>query len=1005
MSLISSRNLPFVGGMFLVVATVFCPAASAAVTEVTFAEWASEYAVDPQTGNIAAVDPANNEVSLYGSDLKSGAAPKPIASVVAGNRPTSVVFKQAGATRLFAVACLAESNIYLFDAATLKQLAKIPVAASDVSSLAASVNPDDPYVYYCYGRGHDSACGRVQVLKNVDEGLAFDDAMDCAISAQGNYAYRRGPWSPSGFESLRKVEPSTPGGKTTFQRVFYDHNSTAQYVCDPFELYTAAGTNLYTVRLDKSVAKVNFVPRCFFDNHPWMAGIEGPLLGRNYDSSERNQSSKLVVASTNTFQKIGELTLPSSFTKSEGEAKNLAGPGDADFKFVGYRLAVIADAKRDRILLLRNNRGLVVPVADLKLPDEPFLFISADTKAPIVVERKNIIKLATKDSRIKVELVDKSEGLELTSNGLEWTPKADLVGEQAVRLKLSYGELERTHTVELNIGRSFMPLPFAANRIGASEDGKSLIAWSIPRRDMHRHDGQQAGEEAVPRCMLIDPAAQKVLCSAALPFIPEFVAVDDHYIYAVQQNAGVVAALGRNDMGHRKQISFDGDVAWLRALGNKELVVGTTDGRWLKYSVPELSLLVENRGGFAGAGGMMMRDGNGSAESAMTRVAEGWQFQNGDVYDEALSKQLLVKAPGTLKRGGANFQMEQPGFGRRNEQQYGVGASFRVGNVEQAVIGFVRVGASRRPLFLTRSVQTIDLPNAVHTSKTTETWAVVGEPPSQPGSRSTVLSKSPDVTQGRHDAFDSVSLGALAVVNDQVYSSFGGRLYQLPLADVFAAKADEDKPPRFKPTQSVLTADLSGTTTLKHQVLEGKPPMQFALMAPFGGLKIEPSDGTVTIDGPAATKALLDQFCGTKDPLAPNGFRGQAQFNAESLDAYLLTAARDFEQITGTKPKGVPVALSVAVQTTDSNPRTAALSYYVLADLPRAQVDARITEMAAEIARLREQQFAQRESRPGNVGAGGGQPSTEVQARIRRLEERILSLEAQINILTKLMSK
>ena len=989
-----------------VVATL-CRDARAESTEVDFPTIASEYAIDPTSGNIAAVDPKENKVVLYGSKFAKGEKPKPLASLVVGNGPGSIVFKQAGPTRLFAVGCLAESNVYLFDADTLKQLAKIPVTGSDITSVAASLNANDPYVYYCYGRGHDSATGRVHVLKHVDEGLAFDDSMDCAISASGNYAYRRGPWSPSGFESLRKVEPAASGGKATFARVFYDHNSTAQYIPDPFDQYTAAGQKLYNVRLDKSVAQLTFSPIRFFSDRPMVIGFSQYVGSQRHMSSSRTSGSvKLVVASTNSFQNVAELELPEFFTKTPEEQANLArSPGHADFKYVGNRTGVFTDSARNRLVLLRDKRGLIVPYADLKLPDEPFLMVETDPQANLFVGKKGTYPLKKKDPKTKLELVDQLDGIALTAAGLEWAPNEDQVGVQSIRIRMSHGQLERIQTIDVPVGRPSLALPVNVSRLQASDDGKSIVGWTTPNMNHPMHEREAAPGANVPRCILVDVTTGKVLANAGLPFTAGAVAVDDHFVYAVQQGTAVVSALGRNDLGSRKQISLEGVALWLQPRNNKELVVGLADGRWIKYSVPDWKLIAENVTALNPNARMDEMRGihsNGRAD-AMTRVADGWSMPGGNVYDATLSKPILIRSVGTLHAIGsaaANEQQNQM-INRMNQRTLHVGSTMRrAGGGEQVIVGTIRLGNTSNTLALGRSVETVQVPGATHTSRTTETWTLFI--PSADGaagpSKSVVLAKLIDVPQGQENIHFGGPQGALTIAGDFVYCAVRSRLYQVPLAELTSSPADAAKPPKFKQTQSSLVVDLAAKTVLKHEVVDGTSPYQYALTSHYAGTEIDPSNGSVTIDGLKFQAKLLDEVCATTASSMRHG-QGPRFESSDAVDEYLRHAANTYSQLTGEKPKGVPVAFHIGVQATDSTPRTASTSYYVLADLPRAAIEERITKLAAEIAKQRE--AAQQQAMA--QGHGGPEDPAAAQDRIRRLEQRIQTLEAQLEILTKIL--
>ena len=234
----------------------------------------ADFAMHPTSGDIIALDAENSQAVLFrASDLKMKRS-EPAAKLRVGSTPVSVFYKEFEDKQVFAVVCSQDTHMYLIDALKFALLAKVELNQSGVSYVTGSRNATDPFIYYNYGSGHDSAAAAVSLRDMKNKGLAFDDAMDCAISASGEIAYRRGPWSPSGFESLIRTTDLS-ADKPAFARLFYDHNSTAQYLPDPFDRFTAAGSKIFVRSLEKSVASLDFVPHDFFTDRPVVVGIEG----------------------------------------------------------------------------------------------------------------------------------------------------------------------------------------------------------------------------------------------------------------------------------------------------------------------------------------------------------------------------------------------------------------------------------------------------------------------------------------------------------------------------------------------------------------------------------------------------------------------------------------------------------------------------------------------------------------------------------------------------------
>ncbi len=965
------------------------PAAADAIRYLELPQSCADYAIDPTNGQVVGVDPLNNRCVVYGADVwLPGKTAKPLATLTVGNRPASIVFKQTEQQRLFIIACLSDNNLYVVDAATLKQTAKILVTGSDVSGLAVSLNERDATVYYNYGRGHDSAAGRVDLVRNIDEGLAFDDSMDCAISADGEYAYRRGPWSPSGFEVLRKVA-DPKAGSPKFVRVFYDHDSRGQYLPDPFGLYTATGKNLYPKELGKSVATLQASPVAFFPDRPMIVGLSGDSLYDTFGSRGQKASAKLVIASYNTYRNVVERELPAEFSKP-AEEQNFAGPGQADFKYVGHKLKVFIDPPRDRIVLVRDKRAAVASIKELQLPDEPFLIISTASNEPLLIDRPNIVGLKTRDGRIKVELVDKIDGLALTARGLEWTPDASQIGPRKLRMRLSHGELERMHEIPLMVERPHTALPFAASRAALAPDAKVVALWTAAGGDpMMEMRNRQTPEN--PQLAVVDLAAGKVLASKTLAFPVSVAALDEHAVYVVQTGSGVLTVLSRSDLSEQKQVALESPIVWLQPVRGA-LAAGLVDGRWIKYSTPDMKLVAEHL--YLGNNGMVDPMGRGRqlAQRGPLRTAEGWGLNTGDVYDGEFSRPVLLRNVGLTARIGG---MSATASG--NEQEFfDQGMQGFHGGSEPRVVGTARLISPPVQMRLIQARVTEQTPGAIHTSRTTESWtlaAMVGKLAAQPTTTLT-LKKSdylPDQT--------ARTTGCLVLGPEQAHCVIDDRLYSIPLSPLLGA-GPETKGFRFAMKQSAFVVDASGTK-LTHEVVDAAKPVQFALATPQTGVQIDSATGEVSVNLATLTNVAIEQWV----KVSGNGIAvnrvGPPFASLEQVDAYVQQQAKFFEQTTGRKPRGVPATLHIHVQATDATPNTARLQYEVLVEVPREKIDEKVNQAAAELQKM----IAARETARA-AGGGGGEgdaSSPETAARIRKLEERIIALEAQLGVLMRII--
>lgn len=227
-----------------------------AVTRCVLAADYADFALHPKTGDIAAIDPVANRAHLYRhADLQQTNA-QPAGSVAVGRMPIAICYKRFQQTEIYAVVCQQDSKVSLIDAKTFKELARVETGESFLRSVTASQNPDDPFLYYVYGR----QTGAINLRDRQDKGEVFSDTSECAISPDGRRAYRMGSGSPSGYEAM-VLTGGFDDEKPVFEGRYAEHKSRTAFLPGPHGNFTASHNDIYTKDLLRRVGSLSFVPQ------------------------------------------------------------------------------------------------------------------------------------------------------------------------------------------------------------------------------------------------------------------------------------------------------------------------------------------------------------------------------------------------------------------------------------------------------------------------------------------------------------------------------------------------------------------------------------------------------------------------------------------------------------------------------------------------------------------------------------------------------------------------
>ena len=531
-----------------------------------------DFAIDPETGTVCAVTQNDEKAFLIKPEFfdgDKGAISDPISI---GAQPARVVFKRYRGKAFFVACCYKDSNLYVIDATTGKLVKKVPVLEAGVQSLAASTNDSDPFVLYCFGAGHGSSTGALDLREFRDVGKVFGDSATASISADGTIAYRRGPWSPTGFESLtRTTAIDDPNPK--FVRLFYDHRSTLPYLPGPFGEYTASGNTLYSADLKRKVATLDSNVVFFHPDRPLLFCING-----NNTTGRSDSSLKITAYSYNTFKRVG-----ASVSLSARRASSPPSRPQSRRQVVNYR-RVFADPQAKRLYVLRNNWATLIPFDQFELPDEAYLRVDVDQKRATVGEAVEI-SLKKMDPRVEIDFEDLPAGVEKTERGLRWTPSADQVGTEKIVLNLKHGEVQRQQVLPIDVAFPSVQLGHSASRVAVGPKKDVAVVWHQPNRNF------RSPNETLPKNILtiIDLTARKVTATRDLPFKILTASVDSHFVYVASAESSYVQVLSKTDLTKKKTIYADKQVSQISS-DDQILKIGNR-----QYQLPSLDRVKRNK--------------------------------------------------------------------------------------------------------------------------------------------------------------------------------------------------------------------------------------------------------------------------------------------------------------------------------------------------------------------------------------------------------------------------
>jgi hypothetical protein len=873
--------------------TILLPwAASAAhVSTVELQAEHARFAMNPETGGLAAVDAGTGTVVLYPPEYLEGKQTDVVRSPELSGPPRGILYKKYKIRGVFVVDALASGEVHLLDGATLEPIRTIKASQVNVTELHAALSSSDPYIYYTYQVGYGGKTGRINLARLTDEGTLFDKSC-LAVSPSGRLLYCRQGVGDRSLECVEVESGSTPGEKARLHIIHKVDGEVPWVAPDPSGDYTVTQYNVYSPDLKTVVAEARlpYVKPRLFAKRPLMASSTGTTIH---------------VWSLNTYQRVATVPLPRAVADMPRSTRTGRTP----------EIDVLADDAHERLIVTRGNRAALVPLDALDIPEEPRLFVKpAVTRVPW--GRTTVVPLEKTVADMKVELAGEVPGVTLAADGLRFTPAEDQVGRCEVPLRLSHGTTVRVQTIGIEVGTPGLKLAFVPTGVRANPSGTRVVLWAQKRVESYPTHSPPPSHMA-----LIDATAGQVLVDklAACNFCA--VDVDDHHVYVAVTGFRTVYALSLDDLSPRLKIQLPDDPAKeLAAVGGKHLIAATERGGVYCYSLPGLKPAFK-LDPLAPASEDPKKRPNIGAAASLVVEGEYVRYQ-GVVHDAQLRSLALMRPPAFMltvdhvpaATSTRPFDRDLPAIGSPLRAAR-MSSSCQLSGSSLSVVA----GSSIAEGALVYRLDVLDR----RTGKVVESWPLKR------------VSPPPKYRQARTGAY------VRPVGKDSVVVTIGAEAHLCNLLS-HAAEAPAAMP-RFAPVQSGWTVAADEQTDLEHTLAGAARPVRAELTVLPHGVSVDPTTTTVTVDGPSlmagALETLALKFGTAENPFTPGSLQ---------LQQYTALAGPYFERVVGRKPTGVPLLVPIDLQVTDAKGAEMGFSYYVFLEVPSSAAGESIARSEAE---------------------------------------------------------
>ncbi len=630
------------------------------------------------------------------------------------------------------------------------------------------------------------------------------------------------------------------------------------------------------------------------------------------------------------------------------------------------------------------------PAADP--PSKAKLAVSVGGALDATVGQKLTLKVTAEPETATVTIDDAPRGMELAAGALIWTPTEAQAGTHSVVLKVAAGDAEKVSEWTVVVRPPSVRVSGIGRQFAVSEDGKTAVVYSQERTDQFSNDLKRT-------LTLVDLTTMRVLAETPAAELQQDVghlrslAVDAHYVYVADSTADQVVVRSKKDLSEVKRVTVAARGMALQPVADKYLFLSNQQGgRGTVLTTPDL---VPADPKAVGCGVHLTAKGQVASNQAPQAVAAGWLYE-GLVYDPTFTTVKAVVHPRTVAEFGTNgLRWVGPNYGY-NEYGGGFPAQYpgQYG-VTSPTAWLAPWGTSAQPGSLTQGKKTsplaADKPTPNQYGPAFTATAVLPDKPTAASVRYfagqtdfgrlnrlrvemwyhdlatlTPIRKVPLLDEPISQQALNNSLGnpQLLTRTGVVYCLFADRLIGVPTPKLPAASAAPV--PYLDPTAAVTVLGDKELSVKLPAVTGAKEPAEYEVINPLRGVEVDGDKLTISPDPirEKLTEAVVGVLANHRSPS-----NGQFAPPVECLAAYLEQATPAFEKLTGKKPTGIPVWLSVEVAARSKNTDRADGQTGVFVDLPagpvlakakarqeeliaqtRPQADPRVPEMIRSVA-------------------------------------------------------
>lgn len=878
---------------------------------------------DVPTGHLMVAEYENNRATIY--KLESG--PVEVKSVACPARPTVVLAKQFQGKSYFLVGGELDKRVDIFAAESGELAGSIYIQTPSVIELATSQAADDPYVYYLsrFGQPDRLYVGRFNLASKADDGLIYLGT-HIGVSSDGKYLYVIADENSTRRLQLLRVverpvamgnEAGMPPSMASCELIARETAGTEDFVVAPNNRCVGMAYNLVNADLSGGRGAFDFWSMAFAGTQPWVAGIDKGVLK---------------IASINDFRTAASRELPEQFDHKALANTRVEDPFKRYLTHLNQLTPLFMDDQRKCVIATAQNRVAIFHWGAIGLQDEPVVGVDAVSQASVTIGDPLEIDVKPLSANLNIRVASGPQGAALQDGKLKWKPKAEDIGNHKILIESTHNNLKCEQSVDVRVARPSVALPFAAQHISLSPDGKLAVAWEQPEDDYGR---KPAGPG---RLAVIDVAARKVLGTKDVQKGIWLARINGQGVFVLTMPPATVAEdsalevfrLNLPDLKLGATVNARGLRRVLDFAGEKYLVACDE-----MFSQPDLkrlySFLDPNRTGLGDRSNHML--------PMMSHIDEGWLL-NGVVWDEKVAHaQFLVRPRGIARHPSNNYEAST-----RNENEEDSISSY--GLLRQGLQIMSKPGSSILSGQNSQQVPIVlrDIPAAVLNGYGTSSG--LGQAYSlhvhelSGGSESQqvpLFVNRPRLAQASYSSQERAGLPEIDAAGDVVAAVSANEVFLASTKEI--NRASLSLPFRFRRKQNPIL--LGGNPRVSYELADGAPPFEVKIVIEGIEQRVQSQRAVVLpLDLDRITAAIY-QKVGQFNWIA-NVRRGDSKETSKDVKErvldYVDAVTPQFKMITGHEPKGVPLLVPAYVEATDRDLKIARLVHYYLLDLPTQKI-------------------------------------------------------------------